>query len=52
MAGKYFKFNSTCIIHREAVGRQAGIFKVKLTQTQNETAPWTGKPLWGQPPAM
>lgn len=26
--------------------------KVKPYQTQNETAPWTGKPLWGKPPAM
>lgn len=29
MAGKYFKFNSTCIIHREAVGREPGIFQSK-----------------------
>lgn len=29
MAGKYFKFNFTCIIHREAVGRELGIFQSK-----------------------
>lgn len=29
MAGKYFKFNFTCIIHNEAAGREPGIFQSK-----------------------
>lgn len=43
MTGQYFKLNFTCIIHKEAIGREAGIFQSTALSDTKAIAPWTGK---------